>query len=475
MRTKIGNQISFMVAEMRFLRAAYINSDKLNNFDESLLYHIECQSIFQAIKQLKEKNCSLTRASLLQEASDLNLNITEEVIERILDCENVESYSDDDIKNINEQLDKAKIGRNVLNSLQKLEEKIAENPTNIVSLKPEVEKALSDVNEKLLVERTTKRLETFKETLDAYSESLAERKLGKKYLFYDPILDEIIKAGPAPGSGGLISAASGMGKSAFCLKIINGLIDAEVPCLYYSLEMGRTDTIDRLISLRKGIPMSDIINPREQSDFDAIWDAFQEERKVLERKNLFRFSENAFVSLSQVEYDIAKFKQEENVNYCIVVFDLLSMIKDFTILQNGLNFAQGIEVAINVLNGLAKKLNFHYIAVLQMNRKLEEGQVSDLDDIEKFRPKRDAIKNSNAFLERCRWSIGLFRPRYYAEQYLEKSQYEELEDFCYVYMLKQNQGSVGKSGKYLFNPEIMRMTPVLDEDEKFTRDFEIED
>lgn len=470
MNSKIGNQVSFMVAEMRFLRAAYKNPDAIKDMDESLLYHTECKSIFDAIKNLKEKKCTFSEASLLQEASNLNLNITETMINQILHCEDIESYSNEDTKSICDQLQKAKAGRGIADSLKGLEEKILENPTNIDTLREPIEKALTKVNETLLSDANLKRTETLKESFDKYEDALKDRKFGKKYLFHNIILDKIVKNGAAPGSGGIISASTGMGKSAFCLNIIDGLIENEVPTMYYSLEMGRTDTIDRLISLRKGIPMSAIIDPKDSSEYEAVYEAYKEERAILEKKNLFRFSESAFVSLSQVEYDIAKFKADEKVDYCIVVFDLLSMIKDFTILENGLNFAQGIEVAINVLNGLAKKLNFHYIAVLQLGRKVENGNVSDLEDIEKLRPTRDAIKNSHAFVERCRWSIGLFRPRYFAELYLEKSQYEELEDFCYVYMLKQNQGSVGKCGKFLFQPEIMRMTPVLEDNIGYEED-----
>ena len=150
----------------------------------------------------------------------------------------------------------------------------------------------------------------------------------------------------------------------------------------------------------------------------------------------------------------------------VVVFDLLSMIKDFMIVdKSGVNFAQGIEVAINVLNAMAKELGFHYIAVLQMNRKSEDGRIDDLKDIEKFRPSRSQIKNSGAFLERVRYALTLFRPKYYAEAYLEDaSLYEDMQDICHVSLLKQNQGKVSSSLRYLFDGETMNMIPLEDED-----------
>ena len=471
----IGNQTTYMISELRFLNAIYNNPKLLDDssFDIDLLYHPECKSLYKALESLKSKGLSFTESAFTQEACSIDLNITDSIVRAVLDSEN-NTLNDNDYKQIIDNLIKAKKGRSIVESLNVLSEKLLENPTQIDELNKPIEDALRQVENDILNNETSKRLETFKESLDKYEESLKERSGGKKYLFYNPVMDRIVKNGPAPGSGGLIAASTGMGKSAFCLNLINGFINAQIPVIYYSLEMGTIDTFDRLLALRKNIPMGAIIDPKDIETYDGIVNAFEEEKEELIQNTKFRFSECAFVSLSQVESDIKAFKQEENVNYCIVVFDLLSMIKDFTILENGMNFAQGIEVAINVLNGLAKKHNFHYVAVLQLNRKIEDGQISDLDDIEKFRPTRNAIKNSNAFLERCRWNIGLFRPKYFAEQYLDKSVYEDMDDYCYVYMLKQNQGAVGKQGKFLFNPELMRMTPVIDDDDTSSEQSEEE-
>lgn len=464
----IGSQVSFMTSELRFLNVLYRKPELLltTDFDINLLYHNECKSMYKALDNMFRKKITFTESSFIQESSNIDLNVTDTMVKAVINSETKE-LNESDYKDIIDNLKKAKKGREVVDSLNNLTEKLLENPTQIEELNKPIEKALQDVENTFLTNDSFKRLETFKESLDKYEDNLKDRKYGKKYLFYNPILDRIVKNGPAAGSGGLIAASTGMGKSAFCLNLINGFIDAEIPTIYYSLEMGTIDTFDRLLALRKNIPMSTIINPSDIGDFEGVMESFKEEKEELVKKSKFRFSECAFVTLNQVESDIKKFKQEENVDYCIVVFDLLSMIQDFTILENGVNFAQGIEVAINKLNGLAKKHNFHYIAVLQLGRKVEEGTIQDLDDIEKFRPTRNSIKNSNAFLERCRWNIGLFRPRYFAEQYLDKSVYEDMDDYCYVYMLKQNQGAVGKQGKFLFVPELMRMTPVLDSDEDF--------
>jgi hypothetical protein len=59
--------------------------------------------------------------------------------------------------------------------------------------------------------------------------------------------------------------------------------------------------------------------------------------------------------------------------------------------------------------------------------------------------------------------LSLFRPRYYAEEYIEDTAlWEDMQDICQVSSLKQNQGKVGKLGDYLFNPDYMEMTPMED-------------
>lgn len=238
--------------------------------------------------------------------------------------------------------------------------------------------------------------------------------------------------------------------------------------MYYSLEMGETDTFDRMMALRSNIDMEDLVNPADQETWQMIKDQIKAQFDILKQNPNFRFSECASISLTQVKQDIKKFQQDIGQEYCIIVFDLLSMVKEFMITDDkGMNFAQGIEVAINILNAMAKELGFHYIAVLQMNRKSEgEGRADDLDDLKKFRPVRNQIKNSGAFLERVRWAIGLFRAKYYAELYIEDEDlWKDMPDYCEVSLLKQNQGLVGSVGKYLFDPTIMSMVPVEDSNE----------
>ena len=454
---------SLVIAEYRLLNAVALNPDNLykNGASKELFTHEVCKSIYESVEALSKQNIPITAQALYQQASGIDLNVNLESIDMIM---NLQSDPNVETKDMVQMLAQVKRSREAFQKFSDIRGLIDSNPVRSDEINEKIKDELYKAEELLLYKDEYKKVQNFDELTDDYKQIFEERKNGKQYHFGDPILDKVVTYGPAPGCGGLIAAATGMGKSAFCLNLINRFINQQIPCMYYSLEMGKADTMDRLISLRTNIPLKSIINPEDIDTWEAVKNKINEESEVLKENKKFRFSENASVGLNDVRQDIIKFQTDIGQKYCIVVFDLLSMIKEFSnISNNGLNFAQAIEIAINKLNALAKELDFHYIAVLQMNRSTESGHIDDLKDIDAFKPTRNSIKNANAFLERVRYALSLFRPRYYAEEYLEKELWEELQDICYVNLLKQNQGKVGGNFKYLFDPDCMSMTPLVDE------------
>lgn len=467
MRTKIENlneQTPIVIAEYRLLNALYLNSEYFleTGVERDLFVHDVCKDIFDAMYYLHTEKIPLTKNAIFQNASGRNINVTAESIQGII---NINSDKDVVLKDIIKTLSDANRSIVALNNIRKVESIVNENPLRTNEQNDKIRNLLTDTERNLLSENDIKRIKTFPEVEESYKENYEERKNGKQFKFYDVLLDKVITYGPAPGSGGIIAASTGMGKSAWCLNLIDRLVAFQIPCMYYSLEMGEIDTFDRWIASRKRIPLKDIVSPTPDNFID-IKRSVNEEFTTLKENTRFRFSECASVSLSQVRQDITKFQLDIGQTYCVVVFDLLSMIKEFTIVEKGMNFAQGIEVAINTLNAMAKELGFHYIAVLQLNRKVEDQQVliDDLDDLKRFRPTRNSIKNANAFMERVRYALGLFRPKYFAKMFIEDTAlWEDIPDYCEVFSLKQNSGEVGLIGKYLFEPEIMKMTPVEEE------------
>lgn len=465
----LDEQTSVNVAELRLLNALYINKDNFQQVgvERDIFLHETYKDIFDSIEKLVNNNITVTAQAVFQEAAARNINVTFDVIKSI---EGINSDKNIIIKDAIEMLQDTRASQKAIEKLDQVKKLVGENPVRDEAVNEKIRKLLYESESDLMPIAKKQRIMTFSDVESQYMENFEDRKNGKQYEFGDPILDRCVKYGPAPGSGGLIAAATGMGKSAWCLNLINRMLAKRVPLMYYSLEMGLMDTFDRLAALNTSIDMNTIVNPPDSETFKMMKQKLKELFAALKENPNFRFSECASISLSQIKQDIKKFQQDIGQEYMVVVFDLLSMVKEFMITdERGMNFAQGIEVAINVLNAMAKELGFHYIAVLQMNRKGEgeASHVDDLDDLNRFRPVRNQIKNAGAFLERVRYGIGLFRPKYYAELYIQdKELWEDMPDYCEVCMLKQNQGQIGIAGKYLFDPEIMKMTPLTEEEEK---------
>lgn len=463
----LDEQNPVLIAEYRLLNALYLNPQNFleTGVERDVFVHQTCKDTFDAMQKLNTNGIPQSKNAIFQDASARNINVTPDFIQAFI---NVNTDPNVVIKDAVEMLQDTASSLQGLEKIEQAKKIINSNPLRSEADNDKIRQLLYEAENFLMPITKKQRIKTFEEVEETYLDNFEQRKNGKQYKFGDPVLDKAVKYGPAPGSGGLIAAATGMGKSAFCLNLINRCINSRVPMMYYSLEMGETDTFDRLMALRSNIDMDDLVNPADQESWQMVKDQIKQQFEVLKQNPNFRFSECASISLTQIKQDIKKFQQDIAQEYCIVVFDLLSMVKEFMITDDkGMNFAQGIEVAINILNAMAKELGFHYIAVLQMNRKGEgEGRADDLDDLKKFRPVRNQIKNSGAFLERVRWAVGLFRAKYYAEQMIEdRALWEDMPDYCEISMLKQNQGQVGLVGKYLFDPTIMSMIPVEEDDE----------
>lgn len=462
----LDEQNPVLIAEYRLLNALYLNPDNFleTGVERDVFVHETCKDVFDAMQKLNNEGIPQSKNAIFQDASARNINVTSDFIQAFI---NVNTDPGVVIKDAVAMLQDTSHSLKGLEKLEQVKKIVNSNPLRSTDDDDKIRQLLYEVEQDLMPIAKKERIKTFAEVEKSYLENFEERKNGKQYKFNDPILDRVIKYGPAPGCGTLVAAATGMGKSAWCLNLINRSLNSRIPLMYYSLEMGEIDTFDRLISLRSNVDMDNIVNPEDQDTWAMVKDVVKNQFTVLKENPNFRFSECASISLSQIKQDIKKFQQDINQEYCIVVFDLLSMVKEFMITDDrGLNFAQGIEVAINILNAMAKDLGFHYIAVLQMNRKSEgDGKADDLDDLNKFRPTRNQIKNSGAFLERVRAGIALFRPKYYAELLIEDRElWEDMPDYCEVSLLKQNQGQIGNCGKYLFDPSTMSMTPVVDDD-----------
>lgn len=452
-------------AEKRLLRALYNNPEYFddNRVDIDLLSSMSTKNVFTALQNLVGKGIKPTRDALLQEYSVIDLDASPYVVDIISD----DSVKNENLTDIIDQLKDFKKRREAVASL-KSAIKTIENTARVTDeqyekIDEDIINATSQLNPKSN-EHDINDVMTFEQWFNSYKPEFAKRQNGKVYWFRNYMFDSLVEDGPQPGEIGIIASASGSGKSTVCANLVNGFIETHIPTAYYSLEMSQVATMDRILAKRCHIPYKKIKNPGD--DYDEILAEIEAQRKELKDNPLFRFCDSGDVSLKKLEKDIKRFQKETNTRYWIVVVDLLSMVSDFTKFTAGANFAQGIEVAVNKLSALAKKLGVHFIGVLQLNRNAEaQGGINSIDDLDKLKPNRAQIKNANAFLERARYVVTTFRKLPYAKLFLKEEEYEgQLDDIIEVSIVKLNNGEIGESMYGIFDAEYFDILPIEKEE-----------
>jgi replicative DNA helicase len=447
------------IAELRLLRNLWANPNLLDSqeYSDDLFCSVFCKTISKAIDTLTKNGTPLTTDALYMESARNDSSITRDLVKSITEST---AESGEYITDIVKVLKDYKRTTSALDHLDHIKDVLSKNNVLTPEITQELRENFDAAEEQVLRndEDSVKRIMDLKEWGDQWQEDFKLRTNGKRYYFSEPVLDELVVDGPAPGTGGLLVAQSGMGKSTMVLKLVNGFINAGIPCMFFSLEMGSIATYDRLLANRLQIPYTEIVNPPDAETYQAIYDQVQQERQFLDNNKLFRFCEDANVSISELKKAIIKFQEQIGQKYCIVVLDLITMIQDFVTTKSGLGMPQTIELAINKMNALSKELGIHYIGTAQLNRAGESTAVTDPEDVLRFRPSRHQVKNSSALLERCRYVVSLFRKKYYLEQYFgDDEEIMDCEDIVELQILKQNNGKTPRRCE-LFDGSTFSMT-----------------
>ena len=323
------------------------------------------------------------------------------------------------------------------------------------SIRDQLDQKINDIKSEKIV------IYDGKAFIDEYEQRIIPRQEGRS--FYDTgdfWLNEHLTEGFAPGKITTLFASSGIGKSSYALHLVNSQINKQIPSIYFSLEMDLVSTMDRIIAQRNRIPIYQLM---PQGEDDGLLDAFLQKEKLKFYKNkLFRFVENAGLSIADIRKVIQRTKREMGVNYLVITIDLLTMVKEFNKSQSKAN---DYEHAMNMLHELAKDEGVHILGVVQSRRPSDKVSVNELEDLEKFRPSIEMIKNSGAIEERSRTILSAFRKKHYAERYFPDSpELELVEDVLEIQVLKQNMGHIGSIIPYLFDAECSNLTKYTEED-----------
>ncbi|MDA3897269.1 MAG: replicative DNA helicase [Desulfobacteraceae bacterium] len=214
--------------------------------------------------------------------------------------------------------------------------------------------------------------------IDANIDALVERRGNKSLISGIPTgykkLDTLTSG--LQGSDLIILAARpGMGKTAFALNITRNIaVDAEVPVVFFSLEMSKEQLSMRLLCSEARIDSTSV---RSGFFSDDDWSKLTDAADILSEAPIFLDDSSELTSLD-VKTKARRLKLEKNIG--LIVIDYLQLMK-----ARKMSDRRDLEISemSRSLKSLAKELNVPIIALSQLNRSLEgrtdkRPQLSDL-------------------------------------------------------------------------------------------------
>lgn len=241
--------------------------------------------------------------------------------------------------------------------------------------------------------------------------------------------DLIIKAGrPA------------MGKTAQALCEAKGMaFDHGKRVLFFSLEMGAEQLMQRLISIQTGIPLSDI---RKGTMTTQQWNTYNEEVIHLQSDNLIIIDD--VYSLVGIKTTAKKYKMRGNID--AIYIDYLQLIEHRVAGRSKENEVSEISRSLKML---AKQLDVPIVALSQLSRAVETRGGSK-------KPQLSDLRDSGAIEQDADIVEFIYRPEYY---YPDEDEYENK---AYVIIAKNRNGSCADI-EFFFRKECTRFENMANE------------
>ena len=181
-------------------------------------------------------------------------------------------------------------------------------------------------------------------------------------------------------AGGLyiLAARPSMGKTALAMNIARNVAETG-SILVYSLEMGKDQLMQRLISAESRISLSDILKGDAARD-DNKWAALNEAGDRIKSLPIY-IDESSALTIAQISASAQRFRQRHG-EVAMVVIDYLQLISAATKSDSRQNEVAEISRG---LKSLARELDAPVLALSQLSRAVESRnektpQLSDLRD-----------------------------------------------------------------------------------------------
>lgn len=159
----------------------------------------------------------------------------------------------------------------------------------------------------------------------------------------------------------IIAARPSTGKTAFALNIAYNVVIQDIPCAFFSLEMSKSQLVNRLISMSSGVFATKLRN--------ADLDKYDWERIHGARYNMpLYIDDTPALSLQEFKAKARKLKRKSGIK--MIVIDYLQLM----VANVKGNREQEISTISRSLKAIAKELDIPIIALAQLSRDVEKRQ-----------------------------------------------------------------------------------------------------
>lgn len=217
----------------------------------------------------------------------------------------------------------------------------------------------------------------------------------------------------------IIAARTGIGKSGFCLNLLEDISD-RYNCIYFNMEIAEKQLYQRLVSINSKIPMTEMDNIKTKYQEDFILKSCQ---KISEKKiKVF----NQAQSVANIRRIIIN---ESKLEHTVVFIDHVGLI----VSQKNSSIYENITAITKELRQISLNYNCTIILVSQLNRSADDDSI----------PKLSELKDSGE-LEQSATTVIMLHDENYGKN-ISKSEIE----LSFI-VAKNRNGSLGKT-KYLYN------------------------
>ncbi|THA00496.1 replicative DNA helicase [Rodentibacter pneumotropicus] len=284
------------------------------------------------------------------------------------------------------------------------------------------QRALNQI-QKLLVSKTEIKPVAMGELMDSYVDVLEKRSKSdfKERLLFTGIeaVDNVL-GGINSTDIVVVAGRPGTGKTEFSLTLTRNIAKNKGSVLFFSLEMGNFQLVDRLLSATGQVGVKKLRNPQEldELDYNRLTYAITEVR----HQQVY-FVDRGGLSADEI-CAISESHSSEVGKLSAIVIDYLGLIDHKQ--ERGMNLSQAISNTMNKLKTFTKNFKIPIILLCQLNR--------DVDGRAVKRPANSDLRDSGAIEQDASQIIMLYREgaykadtdNPYSEAIITKNRFGEL-------------------------------------------------